>query len=188
MRDHLPHLEDALISHPFIDSTVLHVKDMQYTKDIEIHLLGGTSFANRIVLSNRSKFFRALVNPLSPWKLVKINGKHQINLGHIPLSIFNIISDWMYTNDSTALFDRVFAGSKTEFIQLLFDLVSFCDELLFDPLIRITGEALIPLLTVQNATTFLELGILYKITVLIDAALLMSQHLHDYFNFSLLEH
>ncbi|TIB58205.1 hypothetical protein E3P78_03995 [Wallemia ichthyophaga] len=127
-----------------------------------------------VVLKSRVEFFKAMFdNPIWTESRRRRDQQVHINLTHMRLEIFEYILHYAYGCSDVEVVDAACAasGDMNDYLNTLFEVVEYANELMMDRLKDVVSSAIRPLITLNSAVGCVEKALHYECHALVDSIL-----------------
>lgn len=114
-----------------VTSVKLSIYQNAAKSDVVLLTGNGQLLCHKFILTLGSLFFRALLEKESYWS---VREQQQINLGHLPRDIVQVLVDYLYGKSAVDVLGGVKGRDRNDLISKLLEIMSVANELLVDSL------------------------------------------------------
>ena len=122
-----------------------------------------------VILKSRCLFFKAMFEN-NIWTMNR-NTKPfiEVNMKHMSYEIFIYVIKYLYGHSYDSIFDDVKAVNVDDYINIIFEVLEYSNELMIDKLKSICSSAIRPFITLNNAEIILEKAAYFESYDLVDS-------------------
>ncbi|TIB71205.1 hypothetical protein E3Q23_03859 [Wallemia mellicola] len=128
------------------------------TGDVRLNFMENKSIiVDSVLLKSRIGFFSAMFND-NIWTIDRRSGNEliDIDLSNMRLEIFTYITKYIYGHTESTVFADVAAGHAKEYIDIIFEVLQYANELMIDKMKLICAATIRPFITLNTAQDIAE--------------------------------